>query len=226
VRSTRKIVLGVGALVVIALIGLVFGIQAISNSGRPDPTETTQAGNAPVGTGEQNAGGETESPTPQKIALTADMVRIVDPLPGEGADTGEAAYTVDDDEKTVWRTEGFFQPKFGNNKAGMGVLINLGKPRKVSDVLVETSEPGVAMEIRTGTRDLGDSRANDVKLIKEYKKLGDGDTVKTDGTTKLFPVFDENQTYQYILVFLTELPRDSNDGRYRVEVSKIQVNGI
>ena len=107
----------------------------------------------------------------------------------------------------------------------MGVLINLGQPRKVSDVLVETSEPGVAMEIRTGTRDLGDSRANDSKLIKEYKKLGEGDTEKTDGTTKLFTVFDENQTYQYILVFLTELPRDNDDGRYRIEVEKIQVNG-
>jgi len=230
VRSTRKIVLGVGALVVIALIGLVFGIQAISDSGKPNPTETTQAGNVPAGagtgTGDQNTGGEPEAPTPQKINLTADMVRIVDPLPGEGADTGEAAYTVDDDDKTVWRTEGFYQAKFGNNKAGMGVLINLGQPRKVSDVLVETSEPGVAMEIRTGTRDLGDSRANDAKLIKEFKKLGEGDTEKTDGTTKLFTVFDENQTYQYILVFLTELPRDNEDGRYRIEVEKIQVNGI
>ncbi len=226
VRSTRQIVLGVGALVVIALVGLVFGIRAITNSGQPNPTGTTQAANQPAGTGTggPNAGGETETPTPQKIPLTADMVRIVDPLPGEGADTGEAAYTVDDDDKTVWRTEGFFQPKFGNNKAGMGVLINLGKPRQVSDVLVETSEPGVAMEIRTGTRDLGDSRANDVKLLKEYKKLGEGDTVKTDGTKQGFSVFDENQTYQYILVFLTELPRD-DDGRYRVEVSKIQVNG-
>ena len=74
VRSTRKIVIGVGALVVIALIGLVFGIRAISNSGQPDPTGTTQAGNQPAGdpaegTGQQRPGrrpGAAEDPADRR----------------------------------------------------------------------------------------------------------------------------------------------------------------
>ena len=33
----------------------------------------------------------------------------------------------------------------------MGVLINLGSQRNLSEVRVETSSPGVTMDIRTGT---------------------------------------------------------------------------
>jgi hypothetical protein len=226
VRSTRKIFLGVGALVVIALIGLVFGIRAIGNSGGPDPSETTQAGNAPVGAPTTGAtdGNPADTPASQKFPLTADMVRIVDPPLGDRSDEGEAKFTVDDDKDTSWKTQGFFQSNFGNRKKGMGVLINLGSPRTVSNVRVETSLPGVAMEIRTGTSDPGNNSAGDKKIVDTYKPLTDGDIEKTDGTLKMFSGFDAEAKYQYILVFLTELPKD-DDGRFRVEVTNIEVYG-
>jgi hypothetical protein len=229
VRSTRKIVIGIGALVVIAVIGLVFGIQAISKSGDDKPSTTTQANSAPQdpaggATGAGNTGDDAApAAAPKKLDLTPDMVRIVDPPQGDRTDEGEAAYTVDDDKDSVWKTSGFLQPKF-YNKPGMGLLINLGSPRTVSDVRVETSAPGIAMDIRTGTSDPGNNSSGDDKIVKTYKKLGDGDTGKTDGTNAVFPVFDENQKYQYILVFITELPRDT-DGKYRAEISKVEVYG-
>ncbi|GAA3956383.1 protein kinase family protein [Actinoplanes auranticolor] len=227
VRSTRKIVIGIGALVVIAVIGLVFGIQAISKSGDNTPS-TTQANTAPQdpaggNPGAGNTDSEAPAAAPKKIALTPDMVRIVDPPEGDRTDEGEAAFTVDDDKDTVWKTSGFLQAKF-YNKPGMGLLINLGTPRTVSEVRVETSSPGIAMDIRTGTSDPGNSSQGDDKIVKSYKKLGDGDTAKTDGNNAVFPLFDENQKYQYILVFITELPRDS-DGKYRAEISKVEVYG-
>jgi len=227
VRSTRKIVIGIGALVVIAVIGLIFGIQAISESGDDSPSKSTQANTSPQG-GTGTGTGTTDdnnapAATPQKIKLTKDMVRIVDPPDGSRSDQAEAAFTVDDDKDTVWRTSGFKAAKF-YNKPGMGLLINLGTPRTVSDVRVETSAPGIAMDIRTGTTDPGDSSEGDEKIVQTYKKLGDGDTGKTEGPNAVFPVFDENQKYQYILVFITELPQDT-DGEYRVEISKVEVYG-
>ena len=227
VRSTRKIVIGIGALVVIAVIGLIFGIQAISKSGNDTPGTTNQAGTAPQNPADGSTGNGTgtDAPAaaPKKIPLTPDMVRIVDPPEGDRTDKGEAAYTVDDDKDTVWKTSGFLQAKF-YNKPGMGLLINLGTPRTVSEVRVETSSPGIAMDIRTGTSDPGDNSDGDDKIVKDYKKLGDGDTAKTDGNNAVFPLFDENQKYQYILVFITELPKDS-DGKYRAEISKVEVYG-
>jgi eukaryotic-like serine/threonine-protein kinase len=40
----------------------------------------------------------------------------------------------------------------------------------------------------------------------------------------VFSVFDPEKKYQYILVFLTELP-EGDDGRYRVKVDNIEVYG-
>jgi hypothetical protein len=224
VRSTRKIVLGVGALAIIAVIGLIFGIQAISNSGQPDPQRTTQAGTAPGDTtGEQDSGAP-EGPAPQKLELTDDMVRIVDPPPGTRDDTGEAKFTVDDDKETGWETQRFNQSKFGNRKPGMGVLINLGSPRSVSDVRVETSAPGVAMEIRTGTSDPGDNTAGDDKVVDTYKRLGEAEG-KTNGTKEVFSVFEPDQKYQYIMVFLTDLPPAEDGSGFKVTVTNIEVYG-
>jgi hypothetical protein len=152
------------------------------------------------------------------------MVRMVDPPDGSRSQSDEAKYTVDDDPDTVWSTEHFKQANFGHIKKGMGVLVNLGSPRRLSEVTVETSSPDVAMDIRTGPSDFGDNSAGDKKIVDTYKKLGDGDTERTEGTREVFSGFDPNQKYQYVLVFLTELPR-TDDGRYQVDVEKIEVTG-
>jgi hypothetical protein len=221
-RSTSKIIIGVGALVVIAVIGLVFGIRAITSSGDPDPTTTTQA-NAGAGNG-ATTDEPTPAPTPKKIPLTGDMVRIVDPPTGDRDDTGEAKYTVDNDSDTAWTTQRFEQANFGNFKPGMGVLINLGSPRSLSEIEVEMSQPGVTMDIRAGTTDPGDTSNGDAKIMQTYKRLGEGDTV-TDGTREVFSPFDPNQKYQYVLVFLTKLPRADEGSGYKVSVNKIEVYG-
>jgi len=230
-RSTRKIIVGVGALVLIAIVGLIFGIRAIGDSNKDDPSKVTQAGNpAPGASAGANPGttdtdGGNAAQTPQKIPLTADMVRIVDPPHGTREQSGQARFTVDGDNDTAWETQRFKQSNFGNNKAGMGVLINLGRPRNVSDVQVETSAPGVSMDLRWGTTDPGDSSEGDKKIVQTYKRLNDGDTVKSDGTNQVFPVPGEQQ-YQYLLVFLTDLPpADDGRGGFKVSVTKIVVDG-
>jgi eukaryotic-like serine/threonine-protein kinase len=226
-RSTSKIIIGVAALVVIAVVGLVFGIRAISSSGGDDPGQTTQANTGANGNA-TNPDDDNQPPvaTPKKIPLTAKMVRIVDPPDGDREDTGQAKYVVDSDPNTVWETQRFKQSNFGNRKKGMGVLINLGTPRSLSEIEVETSVPGVAMDIRTGPADYGDNSSGDDKIVKTYKKLGESDTEKTDGTREVFSVFDANQKYQYVLVFLSDLPAaDDNSGGYKVSVNKIEVLG-
>ncbi|MDT5040724.1 MAG: eukaryotic-like serine/threonine-protein kinase [Actinoplanes sp.] len=222
-RSTRKIMVGVGALVVIAIIGLVFGIRAIGASKDKQSAGSTAAGVATAPAG-NNASADPGTPTPQKIQLTSDMVRIVDPPNGSRVDTGEAAFTVDNNSDTAWETQHFKQSNFGNNKAGMGVLINLGRPRSVSDVQVETSAPGVSMELRWGTSDPGDNTAGDDTIVKTYKVIGERIT-KSDGTNQIFPVSSDQQ-YQFLLVFLTDLPAaDDGSGGFKVSVNKIQVDG-
>jgi len=227
VRSTRKIIVGVGALVIIALVGLIFGIRAITKSNDHTPATTTQAnagstGATAGGTTGADTGGRTADASPQRIPLNADMVRIVDPPPGDRSNAGEAAKTVDKDKSSAWDTEGFNTPKFGNLKAGMGVLIDLGSWRTVANVQMETNAPGVAVDIRTGPTDPGNSSNGDKKIVETYKKLGA--TTVTEGPRILLDPFDPNTKYRYVLVWLTQLPK-GDDGRYRISVSDIQVYG-
>ncbi|GIF11509.1 protein kinase family protein [Actinoplanes teichomyceticus] len=225
-RSTRKILLGVGALVVIAAIGLIFGIRAINSSGKPDPSASTVAG---AGTAaEPDAGGDsTAAPQsdPVKIPLTADMVRIVDPPRGERKDTGEAKYTVDDDSDTAWEMSRYDSPDFGNLKDGMGVLIHLPEPRTLAEVRIEVSTPGAAIDIRTGKTDPGDTSNGDKQIVKQYTKLSDTDTEAIPGNKLTLSGFDPDQKYQYVLVFLTKLPKNEDGPGYKVNVNEIELYG-
>ncbi|WP_203782735.1 protein kinase family protein [Paractinoplanes rishiriensis] len=222
-RSTSKIMLGVAALLVIAVIGLIFGIRAITSSSGSSggPTQAGLGADKPNTSDSQQA-----VPEPQKFKLTEDMVRIVDPPPGDRSDSDEAKLVVDDNGETAWETHRFNTAKFGNLKKGMGVLINLGEPRNLSEISVETSSPGVGMDIRTGTSDPGNNSNGDKKVVETFKRLGEADADwKSDGTKEVFSVFDANTKYQYVLVFITELPRADNGDRFQVSVSEISVFG-
>jgi hypothetical protein len=227
-RPTRKIIVGIGALVVIALIGLIFGIKAITDSSaRNDAGQTTQNGTA-AGANQGTQGDDNPAanpPEPKKLALTADQVRIVDPPQGTRDDTGEAKFVVDGDKESAWDTAGYNQSNFGTRKPGMGVLINLREARTVSEVHVDASAPGVTMEIKTGTADPGDTSAGDQKIVSTYKPVNDDGPKKTEGTRNVFGGFDPDTKYQYILVWLTDLPQ-ADDGKFRVSISNVEVFGL
>ena len=229
IRATRKIIFGIAALMIIAVVGLVFGIKAITDRSSNDrPIQEAQVGTGPTGstTGEPQAGDDQPAAVePKKIALDPSQVRIVDPPRGDRQDQGEARNVVDGDKDTAWDTAGYNQAKFGNLKKGMGVLINLGTPRTVSDVRVEASASGAAMDVRTGPNDPGDNSSGDQKIIDTFKKLDDDEeTGKTTGPRKVFDGFDPDTKYQYILVWLSELPQ-ADDGKYRISIYDIDVYG-
>ncbi len=223
-RSTRKIMVGVVALAIIAIIGLIIGIRAISGSGNATPTKTTQAkagAQAPNPTGSTPAA---PAASPTQIPLTANMVRIVDPPPGDRSNSGQAKNVIDNNPETAWQTQHYNDANFGHLKPGMGVLINLGSPRSLAEVRVETSSPGATMGIRTGTSDPGDTSAGDDQIVKKYAKLGDDSAL--DGTKWVFSSFDPAKKYQYVLVFITKLPpADDDPTRFQLGVNNIEVYG-
>jgi hypothetical protein len=228
VRATRKIVIGVAALLVIAMLGLLFGINAINDSAaRHVAAKKATAGTTPAGSTGGNAQPGDVQPAPgaepKKLALTAAQVRIVDPPPGDRDDTGEAAMVVDNDKDTAWDTAGYKQSNFGG-KGGMGILINLGAPHTVTDVRVEASAPGVTMQIKTVTGDPGDTSAGDKQIIDTFKPLNEAGPEKTDGTRKVLGGFDADTKYQYLVLWLSDLPR-AEDGRFRISISNLEVYG-
>ncbi|MEE6258459.1 protein kinase family protein [Plantactinospora sonchi] len=218
----RKTLIGIGALLVVALVGLLIGINVLSD-GEPAGTDAAPTP-GPTVTAQAGAAGEPEPPAskPVKLDLRPNQVRVIDPG-GTRSELDGVEKVVDGDSNEGWETESYHnQPNFGNTKPGMGILINLGEPREVTSVQVEFSAPGVSAELRWGTADFPSTDAGDKALLRAYKERIGNPYEKADGSTVNFSNFTPGQKYQYLMLWITELPQ-SEPFRYKIGVQEITV---
>lgn len=222
--SRRKIAAGVAGLLVIAVTGLFFGINALANNsddgggdGLPTPPDAQVT--ATPGPTETSAAAQ-----PRPIALTADQVRIVD-ADGARDELDGVAATVDGDTNTGWETDAYERsPNFGNLKRGMGVLIDLQEPRSVTSVRVELSAAGASAELLAGPADPGSSRDGDTQVVDTFTDRIGEPFENADGATLTFSGFSADETYQYLLVWITKLPPIGGE-KYQIGVQEITVEG-
>lgn len=210
-RAGGKLALGVAALTVIAIIGAFIGAKLLS--GPPAPQQTTPIGSSPTNGPTVGSG--------QPIAIGADQIRIVDPPPGDRQELEDAAAAVDGDENTGWTSDGYNRANFGGIKEGMGLLINLGKPTAVGAVRVTVSAQGASIALRTGESDPGQTSEADKAVAEDFTSVGKS-LEDHGGTVMVFPVPEDQQQMQYLLVWVTKLPADQ-DGKFRISVSEITV---
>jgi eukaryotic-like serine/threonine-protein kinase len=219
-RTRRRVLGGVAVLLVIALTGLIIGINALAGG-----ENQRASGSAPTaGAGPTADPTDTPAaPAPKPVPLGPDQVRIIDP-DGDGTELGDAEKVVDGDENTGWETDRYFRSgNFGNKKDGMGVLLDLGQPRNVSDVQVQLSTRGASLELRAGNTDPGDGRQGDRAIVSSFTRIGE--PVEADSATNVtFSGFQEGQQFRYLLVWITKLP-PVDDGRYQVGVQEVTVRG-
>jgi hypothetical protein len=236
-RSGRKIALVSAGLALIALVGLVIGIPLINGGGSNAASGTGPSGaSTPTATG--GGGTNPGQVTPQAIKLSGSQVRLIDPK-GDRSDARDAndphsiVKAVDGNENTAWETTQYkenFAP--GAYREGIGILINLGQPREVSNVEVEFSASGVSAKLYGGSSDPG---ANldpgnataldnaDATILKTYQAIGDP-IDKHTGTRMVFPGGDANKKSQYLVVWITSLPKADN-GQYQIGIQEITVRG-
>jgi len=218
----RKMLIGLAALLVVGLVGLLLGINALLGG---DPGGN-QAGTTPTPQGgpQQATADEPEPPSapPQKVDIKPNQVRVIDP-DGTRTELDGAAKAVDGDPNEPWETETYVNgSKFGNKKAGMGILIDLGSPRAVTSVKVQLSASGASAELRTGTRDYPATGSGDAQLVAAYKQIGNPFEKAENATINFSNGFEPDQKYRYLLLWITDLP-EVDSGRYKVGVQEITV---
>ena len=216
--SGRKLGLGLAGLLAVGVVGLLVGLNLLTGSEAPEGDPNGNAGGGDPGASE--APGQTPDGEPGPITITADQVRVVDPPPGDRTELAEVEFVVDDSLDTAWQTDRYNSAQFGNLKPGMGILINLGEPRHVANVQVELARDGATAELRVGSEDPGQSQSGDNEVYQNYQPLGEA---QSGGATMVFDGFEPDQTYQYLMVWFTELAPE--DGGFRVEVRQIAVEG-
>jgi hypothetical protein len=215
-RAGGKLAIGVVVLTVIAIVMAIIGAKLLggsSGSTTPDVAGGPTQNSSPAGTG--TAG--------HPIPVNASMIRVVDPPRGDRAEVRDADKAVDGNEATGWSTQSYNSPNFGGIKPGMGLLIDLGAPTKVGAVKVVVNLQGATMSLRTGTSDPGSSSDGDKTVSTSFTTVG-SELADRPGTVMVFPVPPDQQTMQYLLVWITKLPQDpAKGGKYSLAINEITV---
>jgi len=197
-RVAGKLALGVAGLTVLAIVGALIGTRLFGSSPPPQtappPVETTSA-----------------VPSDQPIPIGADQIRVVDPPQGDRSELEDAELVIDGDEDTGWTSDTYNRANFGGLKPGMGFLIDLGEPMKVGLVKVTVSGQGASIGLRAGTSDPGNTSEGDQEIAESYTTIGQP-LEDHSGTVMVFPVPEEQQEMQYLLVWITKLPAKESGG--------------
>jgi hypothetical protein len=144
-----------------------------------------------------------------------------DPLSSVAADPQNensdlARYAIDASLATFWHTQYYFSARFGGLKRGTGLLVDLGRPARLSSVTVTFGRvPGANVRI-----ELGNSDVRSPATLGTFRAVARRDDVSG---TVMFPVRSA-ATGRYVLIWFTKLPPLS-PGRYEAKVYNVVVRG-
>ena len=178
---SRAVVIGIVAIVMVAV-----GLGAWTMGRNLAQPETPQA-QEPTPTA-------TRSAEPESLEVVKPVrARGFDPL-GDGKEHPEiAADAIDGKSSTDWHTDSYTSADFGRLKKGVGLLLDMGKPVRIADVVVELGGPkGSSIELKVGDSDKLDA----LKTVAEKKN--------TSGTVTLTP--SKEVSGRYVLIWFTRLP--------------------
>jgi hypothetical protein len=198
----KKVLVLVVGLICIAAAGWAVGTINLKQNNGPD---------FPPGND-----GKTGKPSPAAAGpIKPVLATILDPKKGgDEQEIGHAERTIDGNPATVWKSADYYNGKFSNVKAGMGVVLDLGAPKKAGMVTVTFAAPGVTAEVRGGNT----APDRDETAYTTYSPSQTGTS-----TTMKFPLTNA-PAVRYLMVWITSLPQASS-GSYNVGVAEVTVTG-
>ena len=186
---------GAIGIVVVIVLAVIFAFNLGRGPGTA-PNETPSDGNTD----------EAQPAEPLEIANVTDL----DPPPqGNGEENPDlAALAADGDPSTAWQTVEYYRnPRFGNLKAGVGLVVDLGDPQEVSSVTVTVAGRPTSFDVLAAPEESG--LPGGVENLATVGSVnGVGGEVAVD--------LDEAVTTRYLVVWLTSLPPSGSGYRGRV----------
>jgi serine/threonine protein kinase len=184
-----------------------------------------QNGSNPAGSGTTTTPGSSGTSgtpsvaSPQPIAIS-DAVSF-DPLPQGSGDENpdEVPLAYDDDPSTAWTTKTYFDhPQLGNQKDGVGLVLDLGSVHTVTRVEVTLNGDGTDLELRAAPEE---DTSYPTDSASQYDLV---DTLTGQGTLAVFDLADQPVATRYVLVWLTSLPQVA-PGKFGGSIAEIKVAG-
>jgi hypothetical protein len=181
-------------------------------SERPDPAPSATAarpGPAPSPT-IRPIGRPAIRPAARPPAVVLEPVRAA----GVGEDSVTAPLAIDQNPATAWHTQYYLgNPVFGGLKTGAGLILDMGRPVRISSVTVTFGPvPGADVSIEVGNRDT--PTPGTFRTVASAADVGGTHTFKAARLTK----------GRYVLIWFTKLP-PAGTGQFAVEVFGVTVRG-
>jgi hypothetical protein len=131
----------------------------------------------------------------------------------------EAQFAIDGKASTAWHTQ-FYKgdPAFGHLKPGTGLILDMGKPVRLSSVTIMFGPvPGASVSI-----EVGNSNARAVSTLSRFTTVASASNVSNTYTFQAHG----NATGQYVLIWFTKLPpQQGSPGQFMAQISNIVVRG-
>ena len=154
----------------------------------------------PRGDGDDDRSTERARPTAAVAPVDPVSITSFDPSGGSGfRSTAQGG----------WKTQTYRTAEFGNLKSGVGLLLDLGEARALSEVALDLGPGPVGVELRAGDQQVG--QASDYALV--------GSPVTAAGEVRL-PATSAGE-HQYWLVWVTRLA--PSDGGFAALVDDVTV---
>ncbi len=140
--------------------------------------------------------------------------------PGSNEDSGDTGNAIDGNASTFWHTSYYVgAPVFGNLKKGTGLILDMGKQVRLSQILVQfgtTCCAHVQIEI-------GDNNNPDASALSTFTVLQSSDTAQGNTTFNV----TKNATGRYVLIWLTYLPPLTGSAhQYQAQIYDVTVHGF
>ncbi len=161
-----------------------------------------------------SASASTTAPAETSRPLDIAGVEDFDPLGEDGENPETVAFTYDGDPSTAWTTSGYFS-ELQLQKEGVGLLVDLGKPREVTGADLQLVGRPTAVELYAAPGASSPPTAIDgLDLIGQDGKAGTEVSLDAQQAVRT----------QYLVVWLTSLPQVET-GTWRGSVAEVVVRG-
>jgi hypothetical protein len=169
------------------------------------------------------AGGKTSAPpsAAATVLLKPAGANSFDALGTDGGNENgdEAKYAIDGNPATFWHTDFYYTyPKFGNLKKGTGLILDMGKEVRLSQLVVQFGSiccAHVAIEIGNDADPVPSALGTFTKVAGSDVAAGSVTFNVTSGTTG-----------RYVLIWITYLPRLAGSANeYEAQIYNVVVHG-
>jgi hypothetical protein len=199
----------IAAVVVLVLAAVGVAAWSISRNLNHSPTPTPTGG--------------THSPSQSAAAaipLQPVSATVYNPLGSDGDDDpAEAPKAIDGSASTFWHTSYYFSHQFGNLKKGTGLILDMGRPVRLSQLTVQFGA-SCCTHVVIG---VGNSNTVSAATLSTFTTV-QGSSAAHGSTT-----FDVTKqvTGRYLLIWITDLPPLAGDpGKYETLIYNVAVHGF